>query len=110
MVMGFVHAFALVREDISRANTREHVRQLEQLAAAEHLALRDEVLVVSDASRYGPLLAALWDVGVETLLIPSVVHVPGWLAAIRSRAEILTLDPQRRWPRLYAPSTEAIPR
>lgn len=101
-------AFAIVRDDISRTLTSAHVRQLGKLAAENHLELVDEALVASDASRFGQLLATFPDLRIETLLIPSLLHVSGWLDVTRRQVSIWTLYPRKRWPRLGAPATRAI--
>lgn len=99
-------AYAIVRQDISGDSTDEHVERIRELAAARRLNLRG-VLIAQDDARYGLLLASFSDSRIETLLLPSVLHVTGWLVAIRCQVEVLTLDPPKRWDRLPGPHTDA---
>ncbi|MBF6171084.1 hypothetical protein [Nocardia blacklockiae] len=102
-------AFGIVREDISRTLTSTHVRQLGELAAARRLELFDEVLVAANSARFGQLLATFPDGGIETLLIPSLLHLSdGWVDVTRRQADIWTLDPLKRWPRVRVPMTRTI--
>ncbi|WP_280385286.1 hypothetical protein [Nocardia wallacei] len=101
-----VRAYAIVREDISKDATDAHVTRLRELAAAWHWNLRG-VLVASDDSHYGLLLATFRDSQIAKLLVPSVVHVTGWLELIRCHVDVETLEPRMQWPRLPAPQAEA---
>ncbi|WP_460696692.1 hypothetical protein [Nocardia thraciensis] len=78
--------------------TDEHVARIRELAAARHWTLRG-VLTAPDDACFGPLVATLGEDRIETLVVPSVLHVTGWLVEIRYHVEIVTLEPFMRWPR-----------
>ncbi|WP_280385917.1 hypothetical protein [Nocardia wallacei] len=87
-----------MRQDISRHATDEHVARIRELAAARHWTLCG-VLIAPDDGCFRSILARFGEDRIDTLLVPSVLHVTGWLVEVRYHAEVVTLEPFMRWPR-----------
>lgn len=97
-------AYAIVRVDYSGTDSSSHVTQLERLAAERgHELVGGGVLLARSDSTFCVLLATLDLGGVCAILVPSIVHVAGWLEVMRRDVEVWTVLPPGRWPRRPAP-------
>ncbi|MGO4648810.1 hypothetical protein AB4305_28220 [Nocardia sp. 2YAB30] len=97
-------AYGIVRCDRSGRQTAVHVAEIRTLAQRNDFDLREIFVRNSDAD-FGILLATLSTSGVVALVVPSVVHITGWLDAMRQDADVWTLIPLGRWPRHPVPGS-----
>ncbi|MVU82347.1 hypothetical protein GPX89_34580 [Nocardia sp. ET3-3] len=81
-----------------------------ELAARLGFELRGTLTTNSDAG-FAPLFASFELSGITALVVPSVLHVAGWMDVVRGYVDVWTLDPLGRWPRHSAPgvSTAFLP-
>lgn len=101
-----IRAYAIVRRDRSGRETSEQLAQVRVLADRLDFQLRG-VLVAESDTDFGRLLATFARSDISALLVPSVLHLTGWLDAVRQDVEVWTLAPLGRWPRRPAPGVAA---
>lgn len=95
-------AYALLRTDKSEHVEAVGKQRLGDLA--EHLGfeLRDTLVAESDTD-FATLFASFELSGITALLVPSVLHMTGWMDVVRHHVDVWTLDPPGRWPRHCTP-------
>ncbi|WP_028477386.1 hypothetical protein [Nocardia sp. CNY236] len=91
-------AYGIVRGDRSGRHTTAHVHAIRTLARHKDFDLHRIFVRDSDAD-FGLLLATLGTSGTVTLVVPSVLHVTGWLDVMRRNADVWTVLPPTCWPR-----------
>ncbi|WP_433204656.1 hypothetical protein ACQP1G_16370 [Nocardia sp. CA-107356] len=93
-------AQAIVRRDQSGPDTSAHVEQLEKLSADQDFELvGGKVLILDSDTDFPLLLSALTVNEIHKILIPTVLHVTGWLDVMCRGAEVWTVHPPGHWPR-----------
>ncbi|MBF6183376.1 hypothetical protein [Nocardia otitidiscaviarum] len=66
-----------------------------------------EVLAADSDENFAALFSSFELSGIDALLVPSVMHVAGWMDAVRHHVDVWTLDPPGRWPRHCPPGIVA---
>ncbi|NNH75662.1 hypothetical protein HLB23_38420 [Nocardia uniformis] len=99
-------AYAVVRSDKSRQNESHDAAQLDELAERLGFEICGMLAADSDAE-FSQLFASFELSGISALLVPSVLHISGWMAVVRDHVDVWTLDPPGRWPRHCVPGTTA---
>ncbi|WP_280454082.1 hypothetical protein [Nocardia brasiliensis] len=95
-----VRAYGIVRGDMSGELVAAHVDALRRLATELGFDLRAIRVDGCGDADFGVLLATLRPSLISVLLVPSILHVTGWLDAIRQDTTVWSLDPRGHWPRL----------
>ncbi|MEC3915518.1 hypothetical protein [Nocardia sp. CDC160] len=95
-------AYALFRTDKSDFLQPVETGRLNLLAESLGFELRGILIAESDAD-FAPLFASFELSGITALLVPSVLHMTGWMNVVRQAVDVWTLDPPGRWPRHTAP-------
>ncbi|MFX0581097.1 hypothetical protein [Nocardia nepalensis] len=89
---------------MSRDRSGEHasaeVATIREAARYARLDLR-AVSVVRSAN-LSVLLASFATSGINVVIVPSVLHLTGWLDAVRRDCDVWTLSPPGYWPRIHA--------
>ncbi|WP_405135487.1 hypothetical protein [Nocardia sp. NBC_01388] len=96
-----VRAYGIVRSDLSTDTTGQDVHEIRDLSMLHGFDLRGVTIEHGDA-HFGLLLATLAPSHITTLIVPTVVHLTGWLDAARQDASVWTLRPAGYWPSLKA--------
>ncbi|NKY87534.1 hypothetical protein [Nocardia veterana] len=102
--MSTVHAYGIVRSDLSGDETELDAARVRDLSARHGFDLCAVRIENGDAD-FGLLLATLAPSHVTALIVPTVAHLIGWLDAVRQDASVWTVRPAGCWPRLDAPGT-----
>ncbi|MEU7140414.1 hypothetical protein ABZ942_13260 [Nocardia sp. NPDC046473] len=109
-----VHAYAIVRLDLSGSQGDAHVASLEALAASRRVQLAaGGVLLAQSDSSFCQLLAGLDFEAVDVVMVPSAAQIKGWLGVLRHSAEVWTALLPQRWPRcrvMASQTAESVPR
>lgn len=103
-------AYALLRTDKSARVEAGETERLGGLAERLGFELRGILAAESDAD-FAALFASFELSGITALLVPSVLHMTGWMNVVRHHVDVWTLDPLGRWPRHSTPggSTPFLP-
>ncbi|WP_327116540.1 hypothetical protein OHB12_04895 [Nocardia sp. NBC_01730] len=101
-----IRAYGIARSDVSGDSVDADVDAMRQLAEERSFDLRAIRVEDCDAD-FGLLLATLGPSRITALLVPSVLHLTGWLDAARYDAAVWSVDPLGYWPRLRAPGASA---
>lgn len=99
-------AYALFRADKCQEPESNQAARINGLAERLGFELRGVLAAESDAD-FGPLFATFELSGITALLVPSVLHMTGWMDVVRYHVDVWTLDPLGRWPRHCTPGTTA---
>ncbi|MGV9832929.1 hypothetical protein ACWDUL_01810 [Nocardia niigatensis] len=95
-------AYALFRVDKSWQPGSRDAERLKELAERLGFEVR-EVLAANSDAEFSRLFASFELSGISALLVPSVLHISGWVAVVRDNVDVWTLDPPGRWPRQCTP-------
>ncbi len=91
-------SYGIVRLDIAQSATNRYVDDIRALAVAQRWDLRAVFVEPSDA--WFPLLVSSLDVpATGVVVVPSSLHLGGWMDAIRQSVDVWTLYPRLRWAR-----------
>ncbi|NNH76053.1 hypothetical protein HLB23_40460 [Nocardia uniformis] len=99
-------AYALLRTDKTDQLEFVETERIGDLAERLGFELRGILTADSDAD-FAPLFASFELSGITALLVPSVLHMTGWMGVVRHHVDVWTLDPPGRWPRHSAPGVTA---
>ncbi|WP_433194437.1 hypothetical protein ACQP1G_37660 [Nocardia sp. CA-107356] len=95
-----VRAYGIVSLDRSGPQAAADVQAIREVARFARLDLRAvSVMYSADLS---VLLASFAASGIGVVIVPSVLHLTGWLDAVRRDCEVWTLSPPGYWPRVHA--------
>ncbi|MBF6238694.1 hypothetical protein IU474_16720 [Nocardia otitidiscaviarum] len=99
-------AYALFRTDKCPDPESDETARIVGLAERLGFELREVLATDSDAD-FAWLFASFELSGISALLVPSVMHVTGWMDVVRYHVDVWTLDPPGRWPRHRTPGITA---
>lgn len=99
-------AYALLRTDKSERLESIETGRISDLAERLGFELRGILAADSDTD-FAPLFASFELSGISALLVPSVLHITGWMDVVRHHVDVWTLDPPGRWPRHSTPGVTA---
>lgn len=97
-------AYALLRTDKSALTEAGESERLGDLAERLGFDLRGILAAESDAD-FAALFASFELSGITALLVPSVLHMTGWMNVVRHHVDVWTLNPPGRWPRHCTPGS-----
>jgi hypothetical protein len=100
-VTGRARAYGLVSWDRSGPQAATDMQSIRQVARDAKLDLRAVSVVRSDAD-LSVLLAGLSVSGISVVVVPTVLHLTGWLDVVRRDCDVWTLAPPGYWPRIRA--------
>ncbi|GAB4588977.1 hypothetical protein [Nocardia sp. IFM 10818] len=95
-------AYALLRTDKSERLESDETNRIGGLAERLGFELRGRLATDSDAE-FAALFATFELSGITALLVPSVLHITGWMNVVLDYVDVWTLDPEGRWPRHSTP-------
>ncbi|MVU77146.1 hypothetical protein GPX89_07775 [Nocardia sp. ET3-3] len=95
-------AYALLRTDKSEHVEAVETQRLCDLAERLGFELRGVLAAESDGN-FASLFASFELSGITALLVPSALHMTGWMNVVRHHVDVWTLDPLGRWPRHCTP-------
>ncbi|GAB2707313.1 hypothetical protein [Nocardia thraciensis] len=96
--VGSPRAYGIVRVDIAPSRADGYVGEIRALAADRQWDLRAVYVEPSDA--WFPLLVSSLGVpGTGLVVVPSSLHLGGWMDVVRQSVDVWTLYPRLRWPR-----------
>ncbi|WP_280385915.1 hypothetical protein [Nocardia wallacei] len=96
--------YGIVRADLAGVVAEDCVREIRRWAHGHGFDLRGIECVYSDTS-FPLLIATLRPSRITAVAVPSLIHVAGWVDALRSEADVWTMHPLRCWPHRTAPPT-----
>ncbi|MEU0539632.1 hypothetical protein [Nocardia sp. NPDC005978] len=91
-------AYGIVRSDRSGEDTGDHIGALRRFARHHGFDLR-AILVEPCDKDFSLLLATFAPSGIRAVIVPDVLHVSGWLDAMRQDVDVWSLTPIGHWPR-----------
>ncbi|MFE3196299.1 hypothetical protein ACFXHA_45390 [Nocardia sp. NPDC059240] len=94
--------YALLRRDKSDQPESVETERIGDLAERLGFELRGILVADSDAN-FAALFASFELSGITALLVPSVLHMTGWMDVVRRHVDVWTLDPPGRWQRHSTP-------
>ncbi|WP_147289030.1 hypothetical protein [Nocardia mexicana] len=91
-------AYGIVRLDIARSSADGYVADIRAMAVDRQWDLRAVFVEPSDA--WFPLLvSSLGLSGTGLVVVPSSLHLGGWMDVVRQSVDVWTLYPRLCWPR-----------
>ncbi|MFX0581036.1 hypothetical protein [Nocardia nepalensis] len=95
-----MRAYGIVNLDRSEPCVATDVQAIREIARYARLDLR--AVSVMRSANLSVLLASFAASGIGVVIVPSVLHLTGWLDAVRRDCEVWTLSPPGYWPRIHA--------